>query len=549
MPKDEKKEDKKEDEKDKGKEKDKDGKEKDGEKKGEKKEPEKPKDPRTKLVDDLRENLTLIADCVATMDVRGIGRVTRNLNSLRKQIAKCPKGPEVLRGFLEVHLTEKSGVDKALLTSYVPDVEMQEASPPPKPSEEKKTEGDKTEDGDKKKEDDEEKKEPLPPEKEFAIDLKTSLPEVEAFFGLLVLTRILREKRTDDGFNCANHLVAKMKQSNRRSLDPFLARGYFYLAYVYELKGRSAEIRSELMGAYRTACLRHDPIGQATLLNMILRNYLQFNLYEQALKLVSKTVFPESRSNAQYARYLYYLGRIKAVQLEYSDAHSKLTQAIRKAPQSSNVALGFKLAATKLAVIVELLMGGIPDRNTFLKRELKEKLKPYYAITQAVRTGDLTAFSEVMKEHGEVFKRDKMLTLIHRLRYNVIKTGLRRINVAYSRISLEDVREKLGLETAQDAAGIVAKAVVDGVIEAMIDYDGRCLQSDTAPDLYASAVPQQQLNKRVCFCLQLHNDAVKAMEYPDDKLDRAGTAQALREREKEQLAAAEEDMDDDMDML
>jgi len=173
------------------------------------------------------------------------------------------------------------------------------------------------------------------------------------------------------------------------------------------------------------------------------------------------------------------------------------------------------------------------------------------AITQAVRGGDLTEFSNVMKTHGEVFKKDKVLTLIHRLRYNVIKAGLKRINVAYSRISLEDVREKLGLETAQDAAGIVAKAVVDGVIEAMIDHDAKCVKSEVAPDLYASAVPQQQLNKRVAFCLQLHNDAVKGMEYPDEKADnkRAEEAQAMREREQEQLKAAEEDMDDDMDLI
>lgn len=42
------------------------------------------------------------------------------------------------------------------------------------------------------------------------------------------------------------------------------------------------------------------------------RNYLAYNLYEQALKLVEKTSFPESRPNAQYARYLLYIGQIKA---------------------------------------------------------------------------------------------------------------------------------------------------------------------------------------------------------------------------------------------
>ena len=34
--------------------------------------------------------------------------------------------------------------------------------------------------------------------------------------------------------------------------------------------------------------------------------------------------FPENVSNNQYARYLYYVGHTKAVQLEYSEAQSCL---------------------------------------------------------------------------------------------------------------------------------------------------------------------------------------------------------------------------------
>merc|ERR1712217_713299 len=247
---------------------------------------------------------------------------------------------------------------------------------------------------------------------------------------------------------------------------------------------------------------------------------------------------------AQYARDLLYIGQIKAVQLEYSDAHSKLMQAIRKAPQSASVALGFKLAATKLAVIVELLMGGIPDRATFMQKELKEQLRPDYALTQAVRTGDLNAFKEQTQKHEELFKKDKTLTLINRLRYNVIKTGLRDINLSYSRISLQEVCTKLGLETAQDAAGVVAKAVVDGVIDATIDYDQQFLKSTQKFDLYSSCEPQKALHKRIAFCLQMHNDTVKAMAYPDESDIKDG--EERREREKREMADVDEDDDDDM---
>lgn len=58
----------------------------------------------------------------------------------------------------------------------------------------------------------------------------------------------------------------------------------------------------------RTATLRHDTDGQATLLNLLLRNYLHYSLYDQAEKLVSKSVFPEQANNNEWARYLYYTG-------------------------------------------------------------------------------------------------------------------------------------------------------------------------------------------------------------------------------------------------
>jgi hypothetical protein len=39
--------------------------------------------------------------------------------------------------------------------------------------------------------------------------------------------------------------------------------------------------RSQLLALHRTATLRHDSLGQETLLNLLLRNHLAFNLYDQ----------------------------------------------------------------------------------------------------------------------------------------------------------------------------------------------------------------------------------------------------------------------------
>ena len=112
-----------------------------------------------------------------------------------------------------------------------------------------------------------------------------------------------------------------------------------------------------------------------------MRNYLNYNLYLQADKLVSKTKFPDSAGNPQLARYLYYLGRIRAVQLSYTEAHTHLQQAIRRAP-TATTAPGFYQSVHKLFIVVELLMGDIPERGLFRHPVLKKALSAYLVIVQ-----------------------------------------------------------------------------------------------------------------------------------------------------------------------
>ena len=136
------------------------------------------------------------------------------------------------------------------------------------------------------------------------------------------------------------------------------------------------------LAAQRTASLRHDDETQASLINRLLRSYTLHNLYDQADKLVSKTTFPESTAPpAQLARHLYYIGRIRAVQLNYTEAHAKLQQAIRRAP-GAEVAPGFYQAVHKLSVVVDLLMGEIPERSLFRHPVLEKALAGYFEIVK-----------------------------------------------------------------------------------------------------------------------------------------------------------------------
>lgn len=272
-------------------------------------------------------------------------------------------------------------------------------------------------------------------------------------------------------------------------------------------------------------------------------------------------------------------GRIRAVQLNYTEAHTHLQQAIRRAPQpgqvrssekkapikssvpenqkegeardgkdskdknseekksengpknkptvpevplepltstpnetsdpTSTIASGFLSTAYKFLIVVELLMGEIPERGIFRVNHLKNQLSPYMEIVQAVRIGDLDLFSKTLNDYSKLFQSDKTYSLILRLRHNVIKTGIRMISLGYSRISLLDITKKLKLESEEDSEYIVAKAIRDGVIDARVDHERGEMVSVEGKDVYATNEPQEQFRTRIGFCLQLHNDSVK----------------------------------------
>ena len=59
----------------------------------------------------------------------------------------------------------------------------------------------------------------------------------------------------------------------------------------------------------------------------------------------------------------------------------------------------------------------------------------------------------------------------------------------------------------------MAKAIRDGAIDAMLDHDAGAMVSRASQDVYVSGEPSEAFHARVAFCLDLHNEAVKAMRF------------------------------------
>ena len=436
---------------------------------------------------------------------------------------------------------------------------------------------------------------------------------VDVLYGVYLLDSDYYEEAAE----LFSSLVSQLSSLNRRTLDALSAKVYYYYALCHERWGdadstqsaagsdgssssRLSAILPTLLASYRTCCLQHNEPGQAVLINCILRSYLSCRQYALADTFRLKSAYPSDLRlipASVYARFAYYVGKIHAVQLAYSDAFSWLQQAKRKAPAGKEQAVSFKYQVALLAVITQLLMGEIPERSAFnddssearqlatvtaltranslghtkhnlltftsangggsntapagltptaLNPSLPSSssaaapsslsgaapsssvssglsLYPYLCLTRAVRVGDLALFQSVSARFGSVFGRDDVSSLIVRLRANVIKAGLRRINLSYSAIPLQQIEDKLRLDESfkHDGEALVVKAISDGVIDARLEPSTAALHSTPTAAVYRSSQPQQQLHKRIAFALDVHTDAVRALTYPHAQSNRA----------------------------
>ncbi|EAW09204.1 proteasome regulatory particle lid subunit RPN3 [Aspergillus clavatus NRRL 1] len=479
-------------------------------------------DPKVKAVQDIKANFTLLERGVAHFDPRFTLRVLRSISSMRKHIT-----PDVLAEVIVETYPPSSPTASFLLEAIDKSGAFDTAV------------------ASSKMEVDSEKNKPSP---------KEILPEIDTYLSILVQIYLYDKKDFQRGAKFSTALIERLRTLNRRTLDSLAARVYFYYSLFYEQiaplppspAAAVTSIRQPLLAALRTAVLRKDVDTQATVMTLLLRNYLSTSHISQADLLISHNNFPSAASNNQIARYLYYLGRIRAIQLQYTDAHGHLIGATRKSP-SSQSARGFYQASHKLLVVVELLMGDIPDRAIFRQPALERALHPYFLLVQAVSVGDLDGFLNIVNTHSATFRKDGTYTLILRLRQNVIKTGIRMMSLSYSRISLRDICLRLGLDSEESAEYIVAKAIRDGVIEATLDHEHGYMKSKEVGDIYATREPGEVFHERIQACLALHDESVKAMRFPmnQHRLE-LKSAQEARERERELAKEIQEgDMDDE----
>lgn len=395
--------------------------------------------------------------------------------------------------------------------------------------------------------------------------MKHCLKECAAFLGLLVLVRMysvrsesyieMKEKslevRRSHFHECLEFskvLFDHCRRSTTQPMDQLISKAIYFYSRIHEICGEFAQIKGDILECYRSAVLNHNCMTQAACINLILRSYVLTKRCDLGLKALEKMVYPENLSSGiQQARYLYYSGRIYSAQLEYQLAYGSFTQSLRKTSQSKGRgSLNFALSAQKFAIVVQMLMGEIPDRSIFNSPNLRKGLTPYLELVKAVRSGDMKEFDSNLERRRQIYEHDGTLSLIKRLAHNVIRSGLKTICLSYSRIYLDDVAEYFGWDSSQDVEGVISKAIFDKVVDAKINDDIKCLESQQKNDFYGSESMLNSLHSRIAFSLLLRSNAIKSMEYPQNMLANTDNFEEEEGRRltQEEIEAAVNSVDD-----
>ncbi|KRX76587.1 26S proteasome non-ATPase regulatory subunit 3, partial [Trichinella sp. T6] len=316
-----------------------------------------PSDPDLITLEDLKEHCRFIERCEQSKEPRSVGRVLRALGSTKKLLSASVLIRLVNQVFTAPS-SAKTRIDLLRLLQVESEPQATEVGGIASPLKVKKTFG-------------------------MMPSSIGSLPQVEAYIYLLVLVFLMKENKHEEAFTCSMNLVRLVQQHSRRSLDPFAAKAYYYYCLINERKGNLPNLIGPLMKRLQSATLHHEVESQAVLTNCLLRAYILQNMYDMAEKLHSKTAFPEDARTSEMARYFYYLGRVKAIEGDYSLAETHFRLALRKCPQ--HTAAGFRRSVQKFLITVELLLGDSPQRQIFRQEIFKKALMPYKGLAQGWR--------------------------------------------------------------------------------------------------------------------------------------------------------------------
>lgn len=95
-------------------------------------------------------------------------------------------------------------------------------------------------------------------------------------------------------------------------------------------------------------------------------------------------------------------------------------------------------------MVLELLMNELPLTDTF---EGEDRLENYRQMVKLVSNGYKQQFENLVHKEEKAFKKDDVWHLLLAMKQIVMRNALKKLSIAYTRISEQDLCEKMGVSS------------------------------------------------------------------------------------------------------
>lgn len=272
-----------------------------------------------------------------------------------------------------------------------------------------------------------------------------------------------------------------------------------------------------------------------TLYIFVFRNLILSRQLREAHQLIKNWAFPESIQYIYFTKYLFYKGLFFGLVGQYQKAYQHMNDAFRKVPENQEKLTdglkNFILLIQKHMIVLNLMLNELPSIEIFTE---VPRLKNYKGLVKTVSQGHNEEFAKYLHDHKEEFTRDLVYPLLNKMRVVVLRNAVKKLSIAYTRISVADVLAKIGVKANDnfDLQSFLVKS--KGYIEDFtIDPKANVIDFARSSENYSDAFIRETLNRRIEHLNIFEEQVVKSLKYPETHVE-------SKEKEEE---------DDDIDDL
>lgn len=258
-----------------------------------------------------------------------------------------------------------------------------------------------------------------------------------------------------------------------------------------------------------------------TLYIFVLRNLILARQLREAHQLLKNWVFPESIQYIYFTKYLFYKGLFCGRAGQYARAYTHVNDAFRKVPENKEKLTrglrNFTLLVQKHMIVLNLLLNELPSIEIFAE---VPRLRNYKELVNVVSHGQNEEFNKYLEQHREEFTRDLVYPLLTKLRAVVLRNAVKKLSIAYTRISVPDILRKIGIGQTDtfDLQSFLVKST--GHIEAFtIDPKTNVIDFARSSENYSDAFIRDTLTRRIEHLNILEEQVVKSLKYPENQVE------------------------------